>query len=310
MSQIPGYQQQYREMQESLITSSTCEPCDEFQIIVRDALYIKYCINCGKEYACCFCNEICYEVTPGSITRNKYEYLTCENCDYLGIRCTVCRKLCKIYVSKNDSKLFWGCKTSEQCYFFKEHVDISLKNHVKSCKDMVSINSDNYADILCKFIFRYVDNLEFANILNKLYIAGKLNDTSLKEIKIFFSKKPEIVNHIENEIINYYSSPTTLNRNRQGNYSSSSTIPNREFSNMDIENKIQEKLDKIRLQIKTDLESKLQEVKDKAQENYESLETINTNLNKLSRLIISEKKRNKNVKKISFSSLFYQYLIF
>src|SRR5688572_6346516 len=177
----PGNQEQYHgqliprsnsdRLQSSLDSTGldltmSCTNCEEFQEIRRDALQlrVKSCITCSKDYAYCFCNEICYKVTPGQRTEFNYEYLTCDKgeCDYLGVRCSNCRKLCKILVSKDENKLFWCCKSNNnQCHFFKQHVVTSLRNHIESCKNILSIN----ADILCKLILRYVDNLEFIDIL-------------------------------------------------------------------------------------------------------------------------------------------------
>jgi hypothetical protein len=57
-----------------------------------------------------------------------------------------------------------------------------------------------------------VDNLEFIDILNKLYTAGKLNNTELNKIKSYLNdRSPQIVNVIENDILKAYS-PTTPNR--------------------------------------------------------------------------------------------------
>src|SRR5947208_193902 len=153
----------------------TCT-CDEFQEIRRDTWQnsVRSCINCGKEYAYCFCNKICHKVTPGTIIKFNYEYLTCdgEECDYLGVRCTTCQKLCDILISKDENKMFWCCKTQD-CQFFKQHVINSLKNHVECYKNTLTIN----VDILVKHIFRYVNTLKFIDILKKLFNAGNLNDT-------------------------------------------------------------------------------------------------------------------------------------
>lgn len=171
---------------------------------MRDRLHLRlktWLSTCNKEYPYCFCNEICFKTTLRSITKYTYEYLTCDKdkCDYLEVRCTNCWKLCNIFVSNNGSKLFWGCKNNNsQCQFFKQNVLKSLRNHINSCRNVVSINED----ILCRLILWYMDNLEFINILKKLYTFGKLNKIALNKIKNYLSdRSPQIVSVIDNEIL-------------------------------------------------------------------------------------------------------------
>lgn len=219
----PSNQQEY--FGQILSITMSCAECKEFQEIGRENLQlrVKSCTICSKEYALCFCNEVCLKTTPGSITKFNYEYLTCDNggCDYLGVRCTNCQKLCKIKVSK-DNKLFWYCKSdNQQCNFFKQHVVVSLRNHVDSCKDILFIN----ADILCRLIFRYVDNLEYIDILKKFYAAGKLDNDELNEIRKFLiDKSPQIVNAIENDILKVHLRNSPCTPNRSVNYNEFKTI--------------------------------------------------------------------------------------
>jgi hypothetical protein len=160
----------------------------------------------------CFCNELC-KITSGSIIRNNYEYLTCDKkeCDYLGVRCTSCRNLCNIIISRDTStcRLFWGCQRSNNnnCQFFKRDFLVSLTNHVPNCENILSIN----ANVLCKYVSKYVDKLQFTNILKRFFEAGKLNNASLDEIKKYFSDDRAIIDFIENEFV--VIDPTTPNRN-------------------------------------------------------------------------------------------------
>ncbi|GES80725.1 hypothetical protein GLOIN_2v1790329 [Rhizophagus clarus] len=92
-----------------------CENCKEFQEIRQDNhLCVKSCIHCFKEYANCFCNQVCNKVIPGGISKYNYKYIVCNNeeCEFIGVRCTTCLCLCKIFVSK-EGNLFWGCNSNE-----------------------------------------------------------------------------------------------------------------------------------------------------------------------------------------------------
>ncbi|UZO05436.1 uncharacterized protein OCT59_025786 [Rhizophagus irregularis] len=93
-----------------------CENCEEFKEICQDNhLHVKSCIHCFKEYAYCFCNQVCHKVTPGGISKYNYEYIICNNeeCEFIGVKCTTCLCLCKIFVSKKGN-LFWGCSNNDQ----------------------------------------------------------------------------------------------------------------------------------------------------------------------------------------------------
>ena len=264
MNKYPNNQQDYY----GPLIQSNCVTCEEFQEI-KIQPRVKSCINCSKEYAYCFCNEICYKVTPGSITSYNYEYLTCNKrkCDYLGVRCTACRRLCTIFATKEETKLFWGCKNENECHFFKQNVVDSLRNHIESCNSILSIN----VDVWCKLIFRYVDNLKFTDILNKSYKAGKLNDMSLNEIKNYFSNEgPEIASYIENEIINYTPITPTRNNRNKNQTTSTPVLPDMNIEELNQSFKILEKeiyqikkseknFQENLVQFKTEIESKFQE---------------------------------------------------
>ncbi|GES94433.1 hypothetical protein GLOIN_2v1790329 [Rhizophagus clarus] len=151
------------------------------------------------KYAYCFCNQVCHKVIPGGISKYNYEYIVCNNeeCEFIGVRCTTCLCLCKIFVLK-EGNLFWSCNNNNQCNFFKQHVLVSLRNHIESCKSLLSIN----VKTLSEFIFRYVENLAFINILKKLYNYGKLNEINLNEIIEYLAdESPGIVGVIKNQIL-------------------------------------------------------------------------------------------------------------
>lgn len=192
--QFPGNQEEFYQTSFDL----PCN-CDEFQEIRKDNLRLKSCIECSKEYAYCFCNEVCNNSTTGSISKHRYEYLTCDKevCEFLGVRCSDCRKLCTIFVSKDDNSLFWGCNNKDYCHFYKQKVVHSLRNYIKSCLDLFFINEE----ILCKLISRYVDNLKFIDIIKKL------NHLDIDVIKSHLDDNPHIVSAIENELFSPITTP-------------------------------------------------------------------------------------------------------
>ena len=238
-----------------------CSICEEFIEINKNKLLLKSCIDCHKEYPYCFCGKICIKVIPGSMAKHNYEYLTCDEnenkCNYLGVRCTVCRRLCSIKATKLGDKLFWYCNNSEPCHFYKQNFLYSLTNHIENCKEILTVNSVN---VLCKLIFRYVNKLEFLDILKNLYNNGKLDNDLMGAIINYFKDEgeSEIVNYIENEIMKYFSpsqyTPTTPTRPVR-----------REDDNIErLENRLEELEDRN--------ENKMKELEDELQKKIEELE--------------------------------------
>ncbi|CAB4434574.1 unnamed protein product [Rhizophagus irregularis] len=181
-----------------------CINCEEFIKILR----AKSCKTCSKEFLYCFCEKLYHKVTKGSIENFKYEYLTCDECDYLGVRCTYCGKLCKIYTSKADCSLFWSCRNHDQCHYYKQQVIHSIKNQIKKYKNIIVINEE----ILCLLIFRIVDEFEFINILSELFNSNKLSVHTIEEIKKRLSDgNSKIIDIIDSDVLKL-NTPSTPNR--------------------------------------------------------------------------------------------------
>ena len=142
---------------------SLCD-CNSLRSLQKEALQItvKVCQACRKEFAYCFCNNLCKEITS---SKGHY-YLTCANdqCMQIAIRCQYCKKLCNIYVSKSNKNLFWGCSCQGDSSFFKVHVEVAARKYVTRLSNLTHINEE----ILCNLIIRNVDFFNFKKIVNIL----------------------------------------------------------------------------------------------------------------------------------------------
>lgn len=166
-----------------------CINCEEF----IENLHAKSCKICSKEFPYCFGKKLCYKVTKGSIEIFKYEYLTCGECDYLGVRYTYCGKLCKIYASK--AGLFWSCSNHD---FYKQRVIHSIKNQIKKYENIITMNEE----ILCSLIFRIVNEFEFIYILSNFLNSDKLSVHAIEDIKKRLSdENSKIVDIIDLDVL-------------------------------------------------------------------------------------------------------------
>jgi len=138
----------------------------------------KSCESCNVEFAVCFCGVICKTTLQGK-KPNKYEYLSCKDCDYLGVRCTECKKLCEIKLSGKEANypynLYWRCDCEK--FGFKGFLEDSLRNHVSRYRKLPYINED----VLCNFVINCVELSYFKYIL-----IGIQNTRSL-DFKIMIS---------------------------------------------------------------------------------------------------------------------------
>ncbi|GBB84735.1 hypothetical protein RclHR1_11300004 [Rhizophagus clarus] len=192
----PSNQQQYQ----GTLIQCFCKDFDERTVYQKR---VKFCKNCSKEYPYCFCKEVCSKETLGSISLNQYEYLTCYlgKCEYLGVRCTSCRTLCTITVLNNEASLnealTWCCNNADYlCPSFKENFMNSIKKHVKGHSGIKSLDSE----IFCKFIYQYIDNFQFMNLLRNLNKSAMLNNKMINEIKGFLTENnPSLAITIEKE---------------------------------------------------------------------------------------------------------------
>lgn len=168
----------YRQME----NSNTIMPCCENSNIVeiqKDKLKIKIkkCNECSKESALCFCNNICKETKS---SRGQHEYLTCfsGDCKFLGVRCLLCSKLCKIICSSKGDRLCWCCSCEGQGKGFKAWLDDSLRKYVVKCSDITTINEE----IMCSLVLRYEGYFTFKTFIERFCNNNKLDLEKIKEI--------------------------------------------------------------------------------------------------------------------------------
>src|SRR5256885_5861050 len=162
-----------------------CLDCNQTLINInreKQQLPLKFCENCSKEYAICFCGSLCSDIINGTIAVTKYEYLKCSDCNYIGTRCTSCYKLCEINISSENSRnpfsLFWCCRNCGGGLFWKQSVETSLRTHKSRYRDLYAIDEQ----VLCLFIFRYVTISTFKLIIRELNKCTVLNFDLMKSL--------------------------------------------------------------------------------------------------------------------------------
>lgn len=177
---------------------SICKsPSATFYHAKRDYLQLstKICNECKAEYSICFCGAACENTIKGSNERLNYEYLICNECSYIGVRCTRCNKLCDIEISKDTSKhpysLYWCCRTCDVENRFKGFVEDSLRKYVNKYREIACINEE----ILCNFIFYYVDIFSFKYICKMLSFKQSLDYDEM--IALLKAKHPDNENIIK-----------------------------------------------------------------------------------------------------------------
>lgn len=193
----------------------TCYICNStLETTPKDYLQLpsKFCNQCKTEFSVCFCDTVCEDVIKGSREKLNYEYIVCRNCVYLGVRCTNCKRLCDIEISKSKSKhpfsLYWCCRTCED-NAFKGFVEDSLRKYVNEYREIACIDEE----ILCKFIFYYVDIFTFKHICRTLQYKKSLDFKKMVELLTVKHPKESIVEIIK-DCQNEGSCCSTPNKNK------------------------------------------------------------------------------------------------
>jgi hypothetical protein len=150
----------------------------------------KFCFQCKIEFLTCHCLEkLCDKVIPSSNYYLNIEYVCCDTCGLLGVRCVECQKICEIGISKKSPyKLYWKC-TECGDKSFKGWFEQSLLKHSTLFKNNVSIDNEN----LCRYLIDYVDTFTFKDLLCLLI---KYERISIEDAKLYLLRKYNNSNQI------------------------------------------------------------------------------------------------------------------